>query len=429
MNLSVQDIEDNFWFYQKNCDKLIKINDIINNIKTSNFKNLSPQEVLAKIVPENELKNIDSNKEPDNNSEKKENNDSNKDPDNNEEEKKKIDEKTPINPEYVVPSKWENLFRLEISDKALDKLYIESKILFLATEFSYWKNENIEQWLLKINKDNYQKYEEEFEKQKNDERSSYNKIKKVLKEIISLEHFKKAEEEIRNNIDYYYNNINLFIKIDNIIENAIIGDIYDLTPGEAYNIYDLTPGEAYKKVTGDNPNHLNLPDKWEDLFNLGVKEWAIDILLATTKNNIKNKEFEANRIESNREFEGYYKTYKKNEINESNNQVMDKKTLLKEIKQLKYFKVKESEIKKNVGYYSKNFEILKKINTMIENAKKAKIYNISPGDFMKKETGMEYSFPNKWEDLFKLEGENWKIDILFDTIVEKIEKSNKRKYI
>ena len=27
------------------------------------------------------------------------------------------------------------------------------------------------------------------------------------------------------------------------------------------NLYYLTPSEAYRKVTGDNPDHLNLPDE------------------------------------------------------------------------------------------------------------------------------------------------------------------------
>ena len=42
MNLSEQEIEDNIWFYFQNSEKLIKVNDIINNIKGTNFNNLSP---------------------------------------------------------------------------------------------------------------------------------------------------------------------------------------------------------------------------------------------------------------------------------------------------------------------------------------------------------------------------------------------------
>ena len=53
LNLSEEDLLDNFFFfYRSNSEKLIKINDIITNIQLANFDNLSPQEILEKIVPE-----------------------------------------------------------------------------------------------------------------------------------------------------------------------------------------------------------------------------------------------------------------------------------------------------------------------------------------------------------------------------------------
>ena len=79
MNLPEEEIEDNIWFYFQNSEKLIKVNEIINNIKGTNFNNLSPPEVLEKIVPENDYKKINS--------------------DGNVEEKKENDEQTEINPE------------------------------------------------------------------------------------------------------------------------------------------------------------------------------------------------------------------------------------------------------------------------------------------------------------------------------------------
>ena len=48
---------------------------------------------------------------------------------------------------------------------------MESKILMLAKEHSYWHNENIDRWLSMINKNNYKEYEKELEDQKNDETS------------------------------------------------------------------------------------------------------------------------------------------------------------------------------------------------------------------------------------------------------------------
>lgn len=67
----------------------MKINKIISNIKFANIYHLTPQEVLAKIVPEDELKNM---KIPSYYAEP--------------EEKAKYDE-APICPEYTLPPTWE----------------------------------------------------------------------------------------------------------------------------------------------------------------------------------------------------------------------------------------------------------------------------------------------------------------------------------
>ena len=374
MNLSEQDIEDNFWFYKNNLKKLVKINEMINNIESSNFNDLSPQEVLAKIVPENELKNINS---------------------------------------ANVPTEWKDLFKLETSDEVLDYLYIESKILMLVTEFSSLKNENIDKWLSLIDINNYQKYEEELEEKKQKELSHKN----ILNQLKSLEYFNKTEEEIkRYNIDFLCDNLERLIKTDNTIKTAKIG-----------NLYYLTPGEAYRKVTGDSPDHLKLPKRWEDLFDLTIPESKIDILYATTKNYIKNKEFEKNRIESNLADEKNHLALEFQERNDNNNKIIDKNNLIEELKKLRYFKVKEKEIKKNIEYYLDNFEEIKKIDTIIKYAKKAKVYDKTPEDFIKEERGTDYSFPKKWEDLFKLDNEKWKIDMLYNSLAKKIESKNQRK--
>ena len=422
MNLSEQELEDNFWFFHKNYEKLIKINNIINNIKFSNFYYLSPQQVLAKIVPENELKYIDSNEDID-------------DLNTNfsiffdcEEEKKKLYKNAQICPEYILPVKWEDLFKFEISDKALDKLYLQSKIMKLAYEFSFIENESVEKWLCKINKDNYQYYEEKLEFNKKSGDSKYNKINNIIKELKSLEHFNKNEQEIKNNIKLYDKNINLCIKINSIIENAQIGDLYN-----------ITPSEAYKKITGDNPSFLNLPDKWEDLFNLEVPEWIIDILSATTKNNIKNKKYEENRIKENQKHEKEYKIFleenkeklekekeekkKKEEIRKKEEKEMierrkkeekekkekRKKTIIKDIKKLKYFKITEKDIKNNLDYYIDNYEKLKEVNNAIGFAKKLGLYNKKPKKIYEKAFGeyetdniFKYEEPENWEDLFSL---------------------------
>ena len=165
----------------------------------------------------------------------------------------------------------------------------------------------------------------------------------------SLEYFNKTEKDIRFYIHLYYEHLNEIIKINNIIKTAKMG-----------NLYELTPSEAYRKVTRDNPDHLELPNTWEDLFNLKVPEWKTDILYATTKNSIKNAEFEKNRMESNKLHEQeMYETYY-NKKKDNNKKIMDKDTLIKEIKKLRYFKVKESEIKKNSNIIQITLKILKK---------------------------------------------------------------------
>ena len=143
MNLSEQEVEDNYDFYITNYEKFKKINKIINNVKIAKLYNLTPFEILAKLVPENKLKNLPSDYD-------------------SSENKKEIFNESPINPEYVLPSKWEDLFDLEISDKALDKLYISSEIQKVLKNYSEWKGESCEKWEKRINEDNYEIFEIEL---------------------------------------------------------------------------------------------------------------------------------------------------------------------------------------------------------------------------------------------------------------------------
>lgn len=86
--------------------------------------------------------------------------------------------------------------------------------------------------------------------------------------------------------------------------------------------------------------------------------------------------------------------------------------LKKEIKKLKNFKVKESELKKNFDYYKNNLEQFKKINAIIENAKEAQIFEFSPIKAYKIFGGCETELilPDQWKDLFKLECSESDID-------------------
>ena len=60
MNLTEQEVEDNYDFYKTNLEKLEKINKIITNVKVSNLYDLTPFQILEKILPKNELKNLPS---------------------------------------------------------------------------------------------------------------------------------------------------------------------------------------------------------------------------------------------------------------------------------------------------------------------------------------------------------------------------------
>ena len=60
MNLTEQEVEDNYDFYKTNLEKLEKINKIITNVKVSNLYNLTPFQIVEKILPKNELKNLPS---------------------------------------------------------------------------------------------------------------------------------------------------------------------------------------------------------------------------------------------------------------------------------------------------------------------------------------------------------------------------------
>ena len=86
--------------------------------------------------------------------------------------------------------------------------------------------------------------------------------------------------------------------------------------------------------------------------------------------------------------------------------------LKKEIKKLKNFKVKESELKKNFDYYKNNLEQFKKINAIIENAKEAQVFEFSPIKAYKIFGGCETELilPDQWKDLFKLECSESDID-------------------
>jgi hypothetical protein len=51
MNLAIEEVKEQFDFYKNNYDKLLKINEIIKNIKFADLYDSYPQDILFKLIP------------------------------------------------------------------------------------------------------------------------------------------------------------------------------------------------------------------------------------------------------------------------------------------------------------------------------------------------------------------------------------------
>ena len=379
MNLSEEDVEKNLLFYWRNIDKLIKINEIIYNIKLADFSYLSPIDVLAKIVPENELKKLNSEEISNNNEEK---------------EGESEDENDQICPEYILPEDWEDLFKLQISDKAIEKLYTQSKIMKIARYYYLYKNEKnkpIETWLETINENNYERYEEEFKEEFGKILEEDNKIKEMLP---FLKHLKKTEKEIRDDLDYLYKNFEELKKINEIIENI-----------KRLNLYEMTPDEAYKKLTGDNMGRSVYPPCWEDLFKLRTDKWYINILYASTKNYVKKIQSEKERKEEQNLYQKKYEELAKLSKEEKKNKIF------KDLCKLKHYYTTLDNLKRKPDYYINNYSKFIDVEEAIDIAKEYKFYDkLNPRKLYKKSfKEKDDTLPEKWETLFELKWDTDKI--------------------
>ena len=137
MNLSDEEITENIEFISDNIKKLVIINKIITNIKNAGLYDLSPGDILAKIVPESEL--IDETPNP---------------------KYGPLEMKTLkllkclVAPEYILPELWQELFKLKCSDTAIKKLFIQSEIESLIVNYSTWKQKSKEYYSNLINQIN-----------------------------------------------------------------------------------------------------------------------------------------------------------------------------------------------------------------------------------------------------------------------------------
>jgi len=98
----------------------LKINKIISNIKFANLYHLTPKEIMSKLLGSEE---------------------------NN----------------YTLPHTWEELFNLETSIVAVDKLYIQSEIERVIKNYADRLNVNSKKLEHIINQDNYEEYDNDIE--------------------------------------------------------------------------------------------------------------------------------------------------------------------------------------------------------------------------------------------------------------------------
>lgn len=271
--LPFEELSNNFNFYMSNYPSLERINKIIDNIKYANLFHLTPREVLAKLVSEEEQNQMN----------KREEN------------------------FYFLPETWEDLFKLEGSKESLKQLFIQSEVERVRKKYSDLVEKSPGKWKYEINEFNYKKYDENYEEERKKLKRYINiqeeNEKYAIKEIMKLKNLNLKVNDIRKNIDYYIENMDEFQKIDNIIENSKIAKVYNLKPVEVARKYD-------------NINDYDFPDKWKDLFSLkSLRDETEFLRKATSAEKVKKKLIDFD--EKNSDF------YKK-EINIDNYEHYDK---------------------------------------------------------------------------------------------------------
>ena len=382
MDYSPEEVKENFDFYKKNFPKLLKINKLVSNIKTANLYNQSPHDILIRLIPESDI--LDKNLGP---------------------EYGELERKTKellndyeVLPEYVLPSDWQELFKLQCNDTALDKLFIQSEIERITKEYADLIQSHPNNYKNVINQENYKEYEKSVNEMKK------KKIEAGIKELKKLEYLNVTERQIRNNIKYYFDNYSNFFTINYIISYI-----------KAKNKYDLTPLEFLKKYYPDYPRH-EYPEEWKDLFKIADKTSKIDYLKDAIdyieRNDIlekENEKEEKERIKEEAE-KGRLKDIKDN--------------IVKKIKELKHFKIGSEKIKQKKDYYIENYDTFAKIDKMIDLVEEAGFSKKKPEEIYYKAYNETNCEVNKWEDLFKLKYNKEDIDKLF--IATKVEYIKKR---
>ena len=348
MNLSIDEVKEKFDFYKNNYDKLLKINKIITNIKSANLYDSSPQNILFKIVPLSEIKTDNPDYGP---LEKK--------------TKELLGEPTVL-PEYTLPSTWEELFKLQSSEIAINKLYIQSKIERIIKDYAEMKGDSIETLKTKINKNNYETYEEELKEQFD------NKIRLIIQKVKNL------------------------------------------------NIYNYSPFDVIRKNYPEYPKYSDYPKKWENLFKLEGENDKIDYLIEVIDYVDRNKE----RLERERQERLVREMQRRMEEKEEEEKrikqekeerIQNEKDIIKKMKKLKALSIGVDKIKKNYQYYIDNYETFKVINEILSLVKKEEIKE-TPRKIFSMAYGYNGCDLDKWKDLIKLDYNKDVIDKLLKSV-------------
>ena len=388
MNLSSEQVQENFDFYKKNFAKLLKINKLVSNIKKAELSNFKPRDILVRLVPESDTydkKILDS-------------------PEYGELERltKELLNDYEILPEYALPDKWEELFKLETHNTAIEKLLIQSEIERIIKEYGEFSENNYKSV---INQENYKNYDKELEQLK------IKQLELKISRIKELKYFNVSERQILKNIKYYSDNFEQFFKID-----GIIGFI------KANGLSYLSPYEFIKKYYLDQPKD-GYPEEWQKLFDIADKEDNIkqleNAIIYIQMHDVLEKE----KVEKMKQEEKEEKERLK-EKEEKRRKADIKKNIVEKIQALKHFSLGSVWIKDKKNYYIKNYESFVKIDQMIDMAKEAGFFNTKPEVIYKKAYGHEKCEADDWKALFKLKHSKEDIDDLF--IAVKVEYLKRR---
>ena len=303
MNLSSEQVQKNFDFYKNNFAKLLKINKLVSNIKKAELSNFTPRDILVRIIPESDTydkKILDS-------------------PEYGEFERltKELLNGYEILPEYALPDNWEELFKLETHNTAIEKLLIQSEIERIIKEYGEYSNYDYKKV---INQENYKNYDKELEQLK------IKQLEQKISQLKNLKYLNVSERQILKNIKYYSENYEQFFKIDNIIEFIKINGLSYLSPSEFIQKYYL-----------DNSKY-EYPEEWKELFDIADKENNINYLenaiIYIQMHNIRENE----KVEKMKQEERAEKERLK-EKEEERIKADIKKNIVQKIQALKYFKL------------------------------------------------------------------------------------------